>query len=65
MIKFDRSWDSILVTCTDCPYWHALQLDQVAAYRSAEGHQVRVHDVEPARAAEPRRLWEERHAASA
>ncbi len=62
MIRFDRSWNSVLVTCTECPYWYGLRLDQAEAYRAGEAHQVRTHDVEPARAAEPRRLWEKRHA---
>lgn len=62
MIKYDRSLNSVLVTCTECPYWFGLRLDQATAYTCAEDHLVLVHDVEPARAAEPRRLWESRKA---
>lgn len=62
MIKYDRSWNSILVTCTECPYWFGLRLNQGDAYSAGEGHAVRVHDVDPNVAASPRRLWEKRHA---
>jgi hypothetical protein len=63
MIKFDKSWNSILVQCEECPYWFSLQLDMPAAYRSAGQHRVIAHDEEPRRANEPLRLWEKRHAA--
>lgn len=65
MIKFDRSYNSVIILCTKCPHWRGLRLNQAEAYRCGENHAVSVHDVEPARAAEPRELWEKRHAASA
>lgn len=64
-ITFDRSWNSILVKCDECPYWFALRLDQREAYLAGEGHATRVHDIEPHAAAAPRRLWQKRHAAEA
>lgn len=60
MISFDRSPSSIVITCTECPYWFGMRLNQIEAYLCAEGHAIRVHDVEPARAKEPRRVWEQR-----
>lgn len=62
-IKLDRSWNSILVTCTDCPYWFALRLEPREAYLAGEDHQVRVHDVPIQLADNARRIWEKRHAA--
>lgn len=65
MISYDKSWNSILVKCSDCEFWFALRLDQATAYKAGEDHAINVHNVEPARAAEPRRLWEKRHAGAA
>lgn len=64
MIRLDKSWNSILVTCDQCPHWFALRLDQAEAYTAGEGHQVRVHDIEPNVAAHPRRQWERRAGAA-
>lgn len=60
MIRFDRSWSTVLVTCTECVYWYALRTDQPAAYRAGEAHQMSTHGMAPNRATEPRRLWEKR-----
>lgn len=65
MIKLDISATSVVVTCTDCPYWYAFAWDRIGGYRSAERHLVAAHDIEPARAAERRRQYERRHAARA
>lgn len=62
MIRYDRSWNSIVIICDQCPHWRALALEQGEAYASAERHQVRVHGIHPSVAATPRRLWERRHA---
>ena len=62
MIKFDKSSTGIVVTCTECAYWYAFTFTQEAAYTSGEGHQIRVHDMEPARAGRPGELWKKRHA---
>lgn len=62
MIKFDSSDSSVIVTCTECPYWFSFRFDKPEAYRSAAAHRVLVHDVEPARAAEPGRLYAARRA---
>jgi hypothetical protein len=62
-INYDPSGDSgILITCPDCPYWYSFRENRIDAYRSGEAHQVRVHDVEPERAARARVLYERRHA---
>jgi len=61
-IRFDPSWNSVVIICDQCPHWRAVRLDQLAAYRAGEAHAMDVHDVEPARAVEPRRLWEKRRA---
>jgi hypothetical protein len=64
-IKHDRSDSSgVVTTCTECPYWFSFQFEMPAAYRSAESHLIRVHDVDPHDAEAPRRLWDKRHAAN-
>lgn len=63
MIKLDKSASSVVIACTECPYWFALRLDIHEAYLAGEAHQIRAHDIEPNVASSPRRLWERRHAA--
>lgn len=62
MMKYDRSPVTVVISCTECPHWRAIRFDQWEAYLSGESHAIRVHGVEPVRAAEARRLWEKRHA---
>jgi hypothetical protein len=62
-IRYDRSWNSVVITCDRCPHWSAVRLDQVTAYAAGEAHDVSVHDAFPADAAAARRLYEKRHAA--
>ena len=61
-IKLDVSASSVVITCTDCPYWYSFRFDRLAGYRAGEAHAVRVHEIEPNVAATARRLWERRHA---
>lgn len=62
----DVSDPSILVGCRDCPWWFAIRLDIIEAYKAGEHHEVAVHDVEEARAEEPRMLYmKRRHAVHA
>jgi len=58
----DVSDPSILVKCSDCPWWHAIRLDLIEAYKVGERHEVDEHGVEPARAQRARVLYERRHA---
>lgn len=53
----DVSDPSILVRCTECPWWLALRLDILAAYRVGEDHEIDVHGVERKRAEHPRRQY--------
>ncbi|WP_419817008.1 hypothetical protein [Glaciibacter flavus] len=56
----DISDPSIVVGCTECPWWFAMRFDLIEAYKAGEQHQIDVHEIEPARAQEPRRLFEQR-----
>ena len=60
MIYRDRSAHSIVLTCSECSGWAALSIDPIESYRIAEDHDIRVHDVEPARAEQARLLFEAR-----
>lgn len=61
----DVSDPSVLVKCRDCPWWFAIRLDIIEAYKAGERHEITVHDVEPARAEAARILYEKRqHAVS-
>ncbi|HEY1106245.1 MAG TPA: hypothetical protein VGE78_08855 [Agromyces sp.] len=63
----DVSRPSILVKCSDCPWWFAMRFDIIEAYKVGERHEINVHDVEPARAEHARVQYEkrQRHAVSA
>lgn len=56
----DVSDPSILVGCTECPWWFAIRLDRIEAYKAGEAHEINVHDVEPARAEAARMLYTKR-----
>ena len=59
-IRRDASDASIVLTCSECSGWAALSIDPLESYRIAEDHDIRVHDVEPARAERARLLFETR-----
>jgi hypothetical protein len=63
----DVSDPSILVKCADCPWWFAIRLDIIEAYKVGERHEVDTHDVEPRRAQHARIEYEkrQRHAVTA
>lgn len=63
----DVSDPSILVGCTECPWWRAIRLDIIEAYKAAEQHEINVHGVEPNRAENARLKYEKRtrHAVTA
>lgn len=43
-LKVDYSPDTgALVTCTECPYWHAFRFSRYDAWMSARDHEVRSH----------------------
>ena len=56
----DVSDPTVLVKCADCPWWFALRFSMHDAYLAGEAHEVTMHDVEPARAARARMLYESR-----
>lgn len=62
MIRFDRHWrgysdgETVVVTCSDCPWWRSLQLSQVQARLAGERHQVVAHGVDSRDASRARRL---------
>lgn len=43
MIKLDRTRISVVVTCTDCPWWHGFGLDDTEAWATGKRHQERHH----------------------
>ncbi|WP_157001442.1 hypothetical protein [Agromyces laixinhei] len=67
----DISDPSILVKCRECPWWFAIRLDPIEAYKAGEGHEITVHEEEPRRAQHARIEFEkrqrraQRHAVSA
>ena len=63
----DVSDPSILVKCSDCPWWFAIRLDLVRVDLVPFADLVRLDDVEPARAEHARIQYEkrQRHAVSA
>lgn len=42
-IRLDATKYSVVVTCTRCPWWRALALTKLAAWRSAAAHESREH----------------------
>jgi hypothetical protein len=64
-LRYDRSWNSVVIVCDQCPHWSAVRLTMPAAYEAGEAHEVSVHGVEPTAARAARRLYEKRHAAHA
>lgn len=43
-LKVDYSPDTgALVTCTECPYWHAYRFSRVDGWLSARDHEQRAH----------------------
>lgn len=56
----DVSDPSILVKCRDCPWWFAIRLDIIEAYKAGERHEIDSHDVEPRRAQHARIEYEKR-----
>lgn len=59
----DVSDPSVLVKCRECPWWFAIRLDIIEAYKAGERHEVAVHGVEQARAEAARMLYEKRRRA--
>lgn len=57
----DPSTTSFVVACPQCPYWSAIRLSLEDAYEAKAGHDIRVHDVEEARARNAETNWRERH----
>lgn len=43
----DISDPSILIGCTECPYWFAMRFTDAEAWTAAENHKINVHDVTP------------------
>ena len=56
----DISDPSIVIGCTECPWWFAMRFTVIEAYKAGEHHEIDVHDVEPARAMNARLKWEKR-----
>lgn len=42
-IKLDKSACSIVVLCTDCPWWRGFALDRVEGWLVGRNHQARLH----------------------
>lgn len=61
MIQFDRRWrgyndgQTVVVTCTECPWWSALGLSEIEARRAGERHNVVAHGMDTRDATRARR----------
>lgn len=61
-ISIDESDTSVVVTCSECTYWYASAWTREEGYTSGSNHQVQVHDMQPHRANDAARKYQERHA---
>jgi hypothetical protein len=62
-LRYDRSWNSVVIVCDQCPHWSAVRLTMIDAYTAGEAHEVSVHGVPVTIADNARTLYERRHAA--
>lgn len=62
-ISYDKSWNSIVISCDECTHWRAIRLDQASAYSAGESHAILVHGSLKDEAENPRRKWQHRNAA--
>lgn len=56
----DISDPSILIGCTECPYWFAMRFSEDDAWTAAENHKIEIHDVMPSEARKARKIAERR-----
>ena len=57
----DSSVASFVVACKSCNSWSTIRFDPIAARRAKADHDERVHQVEPARAADAAKSYQERN----
>ncbi|WP_309105026.1 hypothetical protein [Microbacterium sp.] len=43
MIRLDCTRVSIVIVCTDCPYWRAMRFTKHEAWKCAADHEKRTH----------------------
>lgn len=57
----DPSTATFVVACKSCNSWSTIRFDPISARRAKADHDVRVHGVEPARAADAEKSYIERN----
>ncbi|WP_449279631.1 hypothetical protein [Leucobacter sp. GX0328] len=65
MIDFDSNGrrSSVVITCTECPFWSAIRLDRDEAHECAVNHE-KVYHPESRQARDAARKYRQRHRAA-
>lgn len=67
-IHLDKSPNSVVLTCTECPWWHGFAFDAVDADLRGANHEATVHPEDTAfrrQSGKNRRNRDKRHASGA